>query len=1160
LMGTTFNKEQRRAIESTNQAILVAAGAGSGKSTVLVERLMRKIVGEQQANVDEFLVVTFTDLAAKEMAEKLRISLNKALANHPSCVHLQQQLYQLSSARISTFHGFCKEVLQRYYYLVELDANLQVMDAIDADLMMVEVLEGFMDDMYGDEDFNLLSDMFGSDRSDAPLAELLLNVYERARAHPEMDDWLSSLQGLYQVNGNQVDDWIHYATLKQLIIPLLEGAKGHVLQACEMAERISESHGYLETYQADLALIDAINEQLETGTYDDVKQLLNGTKMAPFPRKKKEWDEGLHKAAGKMRDQFKAVLKKISEDFFVYRHESHLQHFSRGAHVVTILAHVIQLFHARFSAEKLAISKVDFSDLERLTLKILREHPSALHEVASYFKEIMIDEYQDTNGMQERIVTLIADSGQCPMFMVGDVKQSIYRFRLADPTIFQKKYADYKKKETMGEKIDLMQNYRSSRDVIEGVNYIFQRIMDVTVGEISYDKDAELQLGLDEASHAFNQPELYVIDAASVVEDQVEKQLLQTPQLEAHFIAKKIRTMVDEEMKIWDRKAAVYRPITYKDMVILLRTMSASIDFYEILSSYGIPVLIESTGNLLQETEVITVLSALKMIDNPYQDIPLVAVMRSPLFFFTEPELAEIRLGAPEQTFYESVKQFENSHSGTNLQLKVAHFLTKLKKWRYQSKNGTVARLLRIIYEETSYYQFVLGIAEGQLKRANLDLLEATAKTYEKQSFKGLYGFLNYLNQLEKRGKMIPKATVSSSSAGVKIMTIHKSKGLEFPIVFVASIQKQFNTQDEMGNYIIHKDFLGVQYIDPILRFKQKTLATSFLIKKIHHEMLAEEMRLLYVALTRAQSKLILTGVLKDHDTILQLASVDVKPIHVRLAAKRYMDWVLPVVNEQGNNPWNWEIVTEIDIQPDQEKTSHPVFRQAPDIDFTAIFDKKYKHAALTQIVAKQSVTQRKVEETVPLYQGIAERLPKPAYDRPSFIKKDVKATEIGTAFHQFMQHLPIKADHTFKSLNELKAELISRHVIHAKLADKVNLRDILGFTKSDLYRQLLTANRIQKELPFTMLFNAGETGETIQSKAMLQGIVDLLAEFEEEVWIVDYKTDQVNHFLRDEPELRRRYEIQMKYYLQALRDIYPRKKVLAKVYFMRASEMIEYG
>ena len=1163
-MATKFNEKQLQAIESKNQEILVAAGAGSGKSTVLVERLMRKIT-QDKINVDQFLIVTFTNLAAREMTEKLRESLNKALAEKPDCSHLRGQLYKLPYANISTFHGFCNKILQRYYNLVDLDVNMQLMDDIEATLLRSEILDEFMNTMYEDESFRMLVDVFASDRSDAPLSELIIKIYEIARANPEMESWLSELSMLYEISGNTIDDWKFYDQVKALIYPLLDAATSHVQAACDLAssaEMTDVAHGYVAMSEKDLALISEIRTNLEKGTYEEVRNLMRHTKIANFPalskKMKDHWDEDLHNKAKDSRNKFKTILDALVKDFFAYANKSHFLHFSRGRELVATLAHMVVLFHDRYLAVKMELSKLDFSDLERLTLKIFLGNNEVLAEIATDFTEIMIDEYQDTNGMQERIIKMISDAGNIPMFMVGDIKQSIYRFRLAEPAIFGQKYAAYKLDNHSGEKIDLMQNYRSSRDVIEATNYLFEQIMDEEVGEISYDEAAKLKLGVDEEKFAFNKPELHIIDKASVAGDNMEKSLLHDSELEAHLIAQQIRTMIDESAELWDRKAKRKRLIAYSDIVILLRSMTSSVDFYEILSSYNIPVSTETPGNLLEEIEIITIRSVLRIIDNPDQDIPLAASMRSPLFFFTEAQLAEIRVKAPANSFYESVKTFESTGKKSDLQLKVINFLAKLKNWRYQSKNLNLADLLRMIYEETSYYEFVLGITGGELRRANLDLFETVAKDYETRWAKGIYGFLHYLDHLQALGKEIPKAKVPTSNEGVKIMTIHKSKGLEFPIVFVASTQKQFNTRDEIGNYVIHKNLgIGIQYIDPILRLKQKTLATTLLAKKIRNEMLAEEMRLLYVAMTRAKSKLILTGVLKDSDTINALVAINIKPSYARLSSKRYLDWILPVVSEKAtNNPWQWEIVKEVDIIPPVASNTMPEKLTPQAIDFDEIFARTYQFAQLTTITAKQSVTSRKIEETVPLYKGIPERVEAVAYDQPSFIQTDTKATEVGTAFHQFMQHLPVQAGHTLKGLASLKDDLVARNIIKSQLAAKVNLADIYRFTQDTIYGKLIAAKMIQKELPFTLLFDAG----TIHgAKAMLQGVIDLLAEFENEVWIVDYKTDQINNFTQDASMLRRRYDIQMKYYLQAIRDIYPDKSVIAKVYFMRVGESIVY-
>ena len=1161
-MATKFNDEQRLAISAEQAEILVAAGAGSGKSTVLVERLMQKILNEK-INIDQFLIVTFTNLAAHEMSEKLRASLNQQLSQNPDSKHLQTQILKLPNAYISTFHGFCNKILQRYYYLVDLDANFTLMDDLDATKLRFEVLEDLMEHSYEDDDFKLLVENFGNDRSDAAVAELINKVYEIAVANPDMDEWLENLVNLYYI-GNDFDitKWPYYDQIKTVINPLLLTANKQLDEALEIAQSAQMDevvHNYNEIYHQDKEIIEAVITAVNEQSYNQVRELLQHTNFVRFPSiKKKHWDADLHKTANEMRNMATSIVTYIKDEFYAYTTVTHQHHFTHGKQIVTSIASVVKKFYCDFLSRKLLESKIDFSDLERLTLKILQDNPDVVTEIADDFVEIMIDEYQDTNAMQERIVTILAQAGNVGMFMVGDVKQSIYRFRLAEPSIFQEKYARFKTGNKEELKIDLMQNYRSSRHVIDATNYIFKTLMDAENFEIEYDEDAELKLGIPELDSEFNEPIVNIIDKAQIIENRPEWSQLHDAELEAHFIASQIKNMCNGDKVLYDRKINENRPVEYEDIVILLRGMSSAAKMYDILTSYQIPVAIETAGNLLETTEINTVLSVLRIIDNPEQDIALVATLRSPMYFFTEPELAKIRIATPKVSFYDALKNYVTVATREDeLSLRVNEFLLQLNDWRIQAMHTSLIGLVRKIYEQTNYYQFVLGLPGGNERRANLELLETIADDYQNRTAQGLYGFLRYIDQLAALGKTIPKAKVATQVNGVKIMTIHKSKGLEFPVVFMSQIQKQFNTTDEIGNYIIHKNYgVGVQYINSELRLKQKSLVTTVMAKKMRNEMLAEEMRLLYVALTRAKSKLILTGVLKDHDTIAQLSQKDVSEGFVRLGARRFIDWILPLASKKtAASPWSVKIIESVDII--NEGTSGTESQQKwPVIDMETAFKDKYPLQELTTITAKQSVTQRKIEETVPLYKGIPERMETVAYDIPSFMQNKTKATEIGTALHQYMQHLPIATSHTTKDLEDLLSRLVEQNIIHAELVSKINLTNVHEFTSSPLYQDLFRAVKIYKELPFTMMFSAGESES---AQALLQGVIDLLAEFEDVVWIVDYKTDQVENFAAESANLKARYEIQMKYYLAAVRELYPAKKVLAKVYFMRAGAVIEY-
>jgi len=1168
-MATKFNPTQELAIEAKNDNILISAGAGSGKSTVLIERLMRKIIA-QEAHIDEFLIVTFTNLASKEMLEKLRKALNKKLAEttDPTLkTHLEDQVYKLPYANISTFHGFCTKVINTYYYLAGLDATTNIIDDLESTLLLSESLENFMDNHYDQVDFKFLSDVFGTDRSDAKFKALFTILYKKTIEKPDIEEWLSSLVGLYQM-GEKIEDWAYYQEMRLLIKEMLALAKGQLGQAREMAEKSYREHAYLDKFSQDVAAIDEIGNK---ESYEGIRLMLGVFDFGKFPARntkiaKEYWEETAHKIAKDEWEKAKKTIETIRDKYFAYTVKSHQIHFEHGLQVIQILKKYLIKFHEQFTDEKRQLSKVDFSDLEHLTLRILTENQDILVEIASGFREIMIDEYQDTNPMQEVIVRLLADSltPQIPVFMVGDIKQAIYRFRGADPSIFKQKYDTFFKKNvslnSQNCKIDLMKNYRSSKQVIDATNHIFRNLMNETVGKIHYNEDAELELGkIGDDDHKINQPCLYILNEAEISED-INDPELKKAKIEAHFIGNKICTMLEDEQLIWDNESKALRLLRPSDITILLRSMTNAEIFYKILNeTYNIPVDIETAGNLLKEIEILTIRSTLQTIDNPYQDIPLVATLRSPIFGFTEQDLSQIRIHQRSEYFYQSLKIYNKTGNDEVLKAKVTTFLTRLNKWRLSANLITIPDLLQTIYEETGYYYFVLGLSAGITKQANLDLFVQIAHDYQQQTTRGLYPFLRRLDYLDFLEKEIPSAKIANTTPGLKIMTIHKSKGLEFPLVFLASLDRAFDRRDESGDCIIHKDYgLGLRYIDPMLRLKQKTLPARLIAAKIHEEMLAEEMRLLYVALTRAESKLILTGVVKGAKVIEKLKATDFTADIAKRSATSYMDWVLPIVihSEDERNNWDVKIISDVDIKG-ITFMKRIVEEKAPiEIDFQKAFAITYNRAELTEIIAKQSVTQRKIEETVPLYKGIAELIEAPVYDRPSFIQNGVKATEVGTAFHQFMQHLSIETGHTFETLVNLRLELVETNIIQEKLAESVNLKNVCDFTKSDLYQQLLKARVIRKELPFTMLIDVGKSEE---SKAMLQGIVDLLAEFEDEVWIVDYKTDRVQNFAVQQTELRRRYDVQMKYYLQAMKGIYPGKAVVAKVYFMNAGQFIEY-
>lgn len=1190
-VDVTWNDEQWEAIYRKDEDLLISAGAGSGKTAVLVERMIQKIL-QDSLNVDQLLVLTFTEAAAAEMKQRMRSRIEQELINQPDNFHLNQQLNKISQANISTFHAFCNKLIKRYYYLLELDPVFKIADDIEVGIIQDEVIESLFDELVDQEDeaFLQLSDRFNTDRNDEALKVMLLKIYELARSNPKMEEWLSNLPSLYEWDHQDLASWRYFSEMMKILEPALLDAEHDLEKAYRFAkdsEMMGTPHKYVtDVYPEDVAYLKRLTPTAET-TYGALKESFSNTKLSTFPRlNKKQYDEESHGKSKEARDQFKKRVMALQSKYFMYSNATHEHHFSQSELVVKALAQLVGQFHERFKAAKLKRQLLDFSDLEWYTLALLMKENNPTEvafDIYDQFKEIMIDEYQDTNSMQETIIMAIAKikMPEIPVFMVGDVKQSIYRFRLAEPSIFQGKYRNFSTEDGSGHKIDLMKNYRSHAQVLDATNYIFKQIMDGPVGEIEYDDAATLKLGVEgEVDETFNQTEVHLIDKQQFQDDEQD---LSVVELEAHHIARTIKQWIENKQQIYDRKQGEMRPLRYQDIVILMRSLTNVMIFQDVFRQYQIPLFTEQNTDLFDSIEIINMVSCLKVIDNPYQDIPLVGLMRSPLFFFSERELSVIKVSSKAQAFYEAVLAYAKAGEDEPIKFKVINFIQTLERWRFISQTASLSQLITIIYEQSLYYDFVIGLPHGYLRKANLDVFVDKASLYERSTKKGLYGFVNYIDRMQALGKHFGKAKmVTANEDVVRIMSIHKSKGLEFPVVFVAHLHKKFNEQDESGNYIIHKKYgVAVKYIDPILRLKQKTIAQSVVSEMIHREMLAEEMRLLYVAMTRAKSKLIFTGVFDVEKKIASMAPVVTEsdwllPATHRLKAKNYADWILPAIlkhpstKELGEqylethpaylsdpSSWGLRIITEHETLEETTTDLTDALVSVPNVDVEKLFSRHYSYQPLVQINAKQSVSQRKEAEAVPMFKGIPEVKPQVIYDRPSFMKeKQVSGAEAGTALHQFMQHLPIANDHTLETLQQLKDRVIEREMMSEEMSERIDLQQILAFTKTPLYETITKAQMVKKEVPFMTLV---QLEEHEQSQILLQGVIDLLAEFEDEVYIVDYKTDYIRDFESQYEELKERYTIQMKYYSKAIREIYPNKKVSCYVYFLKVQKAIIY-
>ncbi len=958
-----WTDEQWEAIAATGNNILVAAAAGSGKTAVLVERIIRKITdADEPVDVDRLLIVTFTHAAAGEMRQRIGEALARELEKRPASRHLRRQLSLLNRAMIATLHSFCMSVVRKYYYRLDLDPNFRIADEVESELLQEEVLETLFEEEYSREDntaFYDLVDRFGSDCSDVNVQQWVRRLYDFSRAHPSPDAWLEQMAAAYEVpEGKGIDDLPWSAQLIQEVRRELAESKRVLAKALDLTQAPEGPAAYAETLEADMRQIEAL---LACKSWEELVAGFQQLNFSSLQRVRKgEASEDLKERVKRMREQVKERVQAFAQELFSRPPEALLRDLRALAPVMRTLMRLVQDFGRRYWETKKAKGLLDFSDLEHLCLKVLssedstpeRLRPSeAALEYQEQFAEVLVDEYQDTNLVQEAILRLVTRGNN--LFMVGDVKQSIYRFRLSEPGLFLAKYKAFSRTgEGRGLRIDLSRNFRSRSPVLAATNFIFRQIMDEQVGEVNYDEAAELKPGADYPEAEGTEVELVVIDRRQAEEGEdadrdadkdhgkgawtggdlkgagiardadggaldgwsggdgkgipaiAEEEDLETAQLEARWMARQIQALIEKPSLVYDRNRRAMRPVTYRDIVILLRSMPWAPVIMEELKAHGIPVYAELSGGYFEAVEVATMLSLLKVIDNPDQDIPLAAVLRSPIVGLREEELVAIRLQKPRGSFWEAVKEASRTLAEEGLREKVVRFCQQLDGWRARARQGALSDLIWQLYRETGYLDFVGGMPGGKQRQANLRALYDRARAYESTSFRGLFRFLRFVERMQERGDDLGVArALGEQEDVVRLMTIHKSKGLEFPIVFVGSLGKSFNLQDLGGNLLFHKDLgLGSRMIDPIRRLSLPTLPWLAIRSRLRMESAAEEMRILYVAMTRAKEKLYLVGTVRDGQKARQRWSEALAeegwllPASLRARARSFFDWLGPAL------------------------------------------------------------------------------------------------------------------------------------------------------------------------------------------------------------------------------------------------------------------------
>ena len=953
-MGVSWTTEQQQVIDLRNRNILVSAAAGSGKTAVLVERIVKIITDKNHpVDIDHLLIVTFTNAAAAEMRERIGNAIEKALDEQPGNEHLLRQLTLIHNAQITTIDSFCLYVVRNHFHEIDLEPNFRIGDEGELKLLREDVLGRVLEQNYEEpsEAFSDFVEGYASGRTDAALNEMILQLYEFSRSYPWPEKWLDSFVGIYRIeNREELDraEWL--APLTENICFVLKDCEQLLKQALAITQQDDGPDMYEKAVRSDLEKYESLSKLT---SFCELSEALSDIKYDRLASSRGfEGDPDKLELVKSLREQAKDVVKKLCKQYFFCSPEMMIEQLERTEPMLEEVVRLTKQFADEFAAAKRRKNLVDFHDVEHFALQILVDEETekakkTAEEFRDTFEEIMIDEYQDSNEVQETLLRSISreERRENNIFMVGDVKQSIYRFRLARPELFMKKYDSYSLEESTTQRIDLHKNFRSREEVLTCTNDIFYKIMARSLGNVEYDAEAALYPGASYPVSADFIPEILLADSNDELLEDTE--LTDKKTLEAKIVAEEIKHLMKTQ-PVTDKAAGTLRAARYSDIVILLRSLSGWADsLVEVLNENGIPAHTVSSTGYFSTVEVQTVLSMLRLLDNPRQDIPMAAVLRSPMAGLTDEELAVLRLEDGSVPFHEAVlelaeglyeedgqKEISDSEADseadqkqgrnadgkkeddieTTAHRKLLKFYKKYRQLRQLVPDTPIHELIEIILRETGYGHYVAAMPAGSRRTANLNMLLEKAAAYEKTSYKGLFHFVRYIDELQKYDVDFGEADmVGENEDVVRIMSIHKSKGLEFPIVIVSGMGKNFNKQDTRSKMVLHPELgIGLDYMDGKKRIKSPTIAKKAIAKQIELENLGEELRVLYVALTRAKEKLILTGTLKDAPEKLEFfrqqaalyahsSDTTAIPYLTRESAAGYLDWILPAVLSYGD-------------------------------------------------------------------------------------------------------------------------------------------------------------------------------------------------------------------------------------------------------------------
>ena len=1165
-----FSPSQQRVIDVRNKNILVSAAAGSGKTTVLVERIIKLLINENE-NIDKFLIVTFTNAAASGMKQKIHKSLVKAMQNCDNKEHLSKQLNLLAKSNISTIHAFCIDVVRKNFHVIGIDPNFRIGDMNEVDILLQESIDDVLENYYFQKhpSFIQLVESFTGNRGDSELNDIIKDVYKFILSFPDPIRWLNEKVEMLTMAEEDLRNSVWLKVVKDNLKLQLSGGEEILKSAINLCKEDDGPLTYEDAIQEDLRNIQYLNSLIE----GDFREFISAVHNVEFStlkqlrgKLKEEVNPEIQDEVKSLRDEYKKIISNIKKTIPNRSLVDFVSDLNYMYMPMKILCNIISDLDVEFKAKKMDKSIADFNDVEHYALQILRQE-DIKERYKNKFKYIFIDEYQDSNSLQEELLSQIKKENN--LFMVGDVKQSIYRFRLSDPTIFNEKSDTYPIGDgnSVDQRIDLTQNFRSRKEILSGINYVFSNIMNKTLGEVDYKQSvflnpgAEFEDNCQECNDCFT--ELTIIDKNSSESEDLDDEIksMKAAELEATIAVQKISELLEKnknepvQRHKETNEIIINAPekLQYKDIVILMRSVSSWAGiFEEIFNEQGIPFYYDGGAGYFETIEIQVILNLLKIIDNIRQDIPLLSVMRSPIGSFETEELVQIRVRNPNYNFIDALYDYKNNCQD-ELARKLKNFIEKIEDWKKRSRYTHLNDFIWEVLMETNYYYFVGLLTNGNTRQANLRLLADKAFDLEKTSMSGLFNFLRYVEKLNiSSGDTGSAKTLGENDNVVRLMSVHKSKGLEFPVVIMCGLNKKFNKTDASKSILKHKLYgIAPKYVNPKDRIYRETFPRIAIKNVIKVENISEEMRVLYVAMTRAIDRLIMIGTVDKFENKLKkwhkgpslynIYNQDcfLDWICTTLFKDSDSDYIMRMVNDcdliyeikykSENNSystkWNINKITLSQISKNEQDETQKRNERINEItefkykehsswkkEINRRLNCKYAFINSVNVPTKLSVTDLKTLKNENL-ETIKYKIPV-LRDIPQFKEDDSEFSkaEIGSIVHFVMQHLNLNESLTVENIKEQVIRMLDKKLLTEREVDVVNINMLQEFFETDIGKRMRLSHSVKREVPFVIKKNANEIINSLNNNdiILIQGIIDCYFYENDEIVIIDYKTDEI--------------------------------------------------